>query len=158
MDSMIVGYTGDLIVQSEIGYILERFPEVFQVDGTDTMAITAGFEVFDSFEFGFKIDDSYNPEHALVIDPIITYGIRMAGSEFELGADIDVDDEGNVFLSAVSFSQDFPVLFPYQSEKSGQADIVVSKFDGKSGDLSLAPTGAAPEVRRDLEGPLQKLQ
>jgi len=46
-----------------------------------------------------------------------------------------VDDEGNVFLSAVSFSQDFPVLFPYQSEKSGQADIVVSKFDGKSGDL-----------------------
>lgn len=82
MDSMIVGYTGDLIVQSEIGYILEHFPEVFQVDGTDTMAITAGFEVFDSFEFGFKIADSYNPERALVIDPIITYGVRMAGSEF----------------------------------------------------------------------------
>lgn len=63
------------------------------------------------------------------IGDMLLYSTFLGGNDQELATDIAVDEEGHAFVSTITFSQDFPVVNPYQVTPSqGTKDCTVSKF------------------------------
>lgn len=60
-------------------------------------------------EVGFTVG-IYDPETALVIDPVIGFSTYLGGSMFEMGHSIAVDAAGNAYVTGYTGSQEFPRL------------------------------------------------
>lgn len=58
----------------------------------------------------------------------VTWGTYYGGSSDDDGNTIDIDDSGNVYLVGITNSTNFPVLNPYQSNKSQLWDAFSVKF------------------------------
>src|SRR5204862_3449297 len=45
--------------------------------------------------------DRYSPNHALIIDPVLTYGTYLGGSKDDWGQAIAVDSSGNAYVTGI---------------------------------------------------------
>jgi len=52
----------------------------------------------------------------------------LGGTESDAGLDIEVDASGNTHIVGTTYSADFPVLNPYQSELLGTSDVFLTTF------------------------------
>jgi len=153
-----VDENGQLVVETEWGTVVERQPVVYQVDGDRKIAIAGEYLLLDESIFGFRLGDTYQPELALVIDPVLTYSAHLGG-EFgvnSLGGGIAVDAIGDTYISGSTRSSDFPTLNPYQQYQglldSGFLDVFVSKFS-RTGDALIYSTylgGLRNDVSSDI--------
>ncbi|HET6399681.1 MAG TPA: hypothetical protein VFH47_09030, partial [Candidatus Thermoplasmatota archaeon] len=73
--------------------------------------------------FGFRLGAT-DPDHPLVIDPILTYGSYYGGSRFDTVTDIGRDSSGALYLAGVTRSPDLPrtLVVPAMEE-----DVFVAK-------------------------------
>jgi hypothetical protein len=58
----------------------------------------------------------------------LVYATYLGGSYYEIGADIAVDSAGAAYVSALTYSTDFPTVNAFQLEKRGPWDAVVVKL------------------------------
>ncbi|UCD64613.1 MAG: SBBP repeat-containing protein [Candidatus Zixiibacteriota bacterium] len=71
---------------------------------------------------------------------VLVFSTFLGGIEDEFGNAIDVDQNCNAYVSTVTYSEDFPVVDPFQiSPSNGTKDITVSKFS-VAGDALLYST------------------
>lgn len=59
----------------------------------------------------------------------LLYSTYIGGSDYEGATSLDVDGEGNVFLTGEVKSTDFPLVNPYQGSYSDNTDAFVLKLD-----------------------------
>jgi|GEM_PF-3310107 len=86
--------------------------------------------VIDNNSYGFLVDD-YRKDLPLVIDPLIASTFIGSDSDEDEGS-IALDSNGNVFIAAVSFDSDYPIVpssGAYQTSPAGGDDVVISKFN-----------------------------
>jgi photosystem II stability/assembly factor-like uncharacterized protein len=138
-DRISVGATGDLILETPAGRILQHNPTVYQeIDGT-RQKIECHFAIErngENGQVGFKVG-SYDSTRPLVIDPVVAYSTFLGGSnQHDLGNDVAIDPHGNVYITGVTYSPDFPVASALQPTRQGSpfGDAFVAK---------LNPTGTA---------------
>ena len=109
VDSIAVDSSGDLVLQTKLGQIRQPSPVVYQqIDGA-TRKVAAAQVVTGQNEVGFKVQ-GYDASRPLIIDPTLSYGTLLGGSEVEEGISIAADSSGSAYVCGLTDSfTDFPV-------------------------------------------------
>ncbi len=134
--SVEVDALGRLVVRTEWGEVTEQPPIIYQLVNGQRRSISGEYALQGDNTFGFSFADNYDPDFAVVIDPILSYSTYLGGSNHENGVDIAVDNSGNAYITGVTWSGNFPTQNPYQSTHGGGAtDAFVTKLDASGSTL-----------------------
>ena len=60
----------------------------------------------------------------------LVFSTYLGGSSGDEGHGLALDEQGNVYLTGVTYSPNFPTLSPYQPAQGGQGDAFLSKLSG----------------------------
>ncbi len=120
---------GDLVLGTALGEIRQHKPIVYQ-EKNGVKEVVAGQYVFDGEqEVKFQVG-SYDKSELLIIDPVLSYSTYLGGSGFEQAEDIAVDFQGNAYVTGFTWSANFPLMIPFQSDfRGGPADAFVVKLN-----------------------------
>jgi hypothetical protein len=154
--------SGDLVVKVGNDEVRFRKPAVYQPVVTavssprsNPVAAATGLDARHSFprsgitrhssfvlasnnEVAFRVA-GYDPERALVIDPVLSYSTYLGGSGADYGYGIAVDSAGNAYVTGQTTSTDFPTANPIQ----GTCDNCAYETGGDAFVAKLNPTGSA---------------
>ncbi len=134
-ESIHVNVSGELVVETAWGTVTELQPNVYQLENGEKISIRGEYYLITDNSFGFRLDDSYNPCLAVVIDPVLSYSTYLGGSDDDFGEEeIAVDGSGNAYLMGRTYSANFPTLDPYQTDQGG-ADFFVTKLSSSGNSL-----------------------
>ncbi len=125
--------SGDLVLQTPLGELRAHRPSIYQDVAGIRRPIPGRYVVKADGRIGLDLDP-YDPAHAVVIDPLITYSTYLGGTGDDVISDVAVDAQGNVYVTGATTSPDFPVTDgAYQPIMPGGTDAFVTK---------LSPTGS----------------
>lgn len=133
VDELRVTPAGDLQIQTSFGPMFEKAPKIFQEIGGGRKKIVGRYVLLEPGIFGFALDNGFNPDYTLIIDPELIYSTYLGGGWDEHSNSIAVDASGNSYVTGCTNSSDFPLVNAYQG-RSLQWDAFVTKFapDGSS--------------------------
>lgn len=120
--------SGDLNIQTADGDLIQLAPVVYQQE-KNVHEIADAKYVLSNNEIGFQV--SYDHSKPLVIDPQISYGTYLGGTNFEVAEAMAVDPSGAVYVIGYSASADFPLKNPFQ-RNSGNTFVTKLSPDGSS--------------------------
>ena len=110
------GLSGDLILKTAAGDILQHKPVVYQtIDGV-RHSIDANFRLTGRSDVSFKLG-VYDHSQPLVIDPVLIYSSFLGGRDLDAGNSVAADSAGNMYLTGTTFST-----------PKGDADVLVRKI------------------------------
>ena len=119
--------------------VVQRRPIVYQrVDG-ERVELEGRYSVNSEgalYTYSFEVK-GYDPEYALLIDPVLSYSTYFGGTSGELGRGLAVDSSGNAYITGNTVSADFPTQNAYDDTCDPNAscnDVFVTKLDS-SGNL-----------------------
>ena len=102
---------GSLIITTSFGQMTERPPYSYQDIAGTRVTVNSSYQIYDNGDVGYSLA-GYNHEYPLIIDPYLEYSTFLGGSLEDFGMDIDVDKEGNAYITGYTSSCNFPVLNP----------------------------------------------
>jgi hypothetical protein len=126
---------GNLTLSTANGELRVRRPLIYQVRDGKREYLSGSFRLDDSSStVGFHVDE-YDRSLPLTIDPQLVYSTYLGGSVSESGRAVGIDAQGNIYVSGITNSTDFPTQNAYQPTKTGNSfDNYVTK---------LTPDGSA---------------
>ena len=127
VNDLSVTPAGDLQANTRFGLIHEKMPYAYQEIGNVRHEIIGRYEVIEQGVFGFTIDDKFNSNYPLIIDPELIYSTYLGGDGNDEGYGIAVDASGNAYVTGDTYSSNFPTIDPYQADQPG-TDVFVIKF------------------------------
>ena len=80
-----------------IGNVVDSCLYVYQEYCGFHHQIESCYKIINYYEYGFDIQDNYNPNEALVIDPLLGFSTFIGGTSDELAIGITIDSEGNCY-------------------------------------------------------------
>jgi hypothetical protein len=128
-DAICIDAAGDLVLTTAAGEIRHRRPVIYQ-DWDGRRREIGGRYRLRGREVAFEIG-AYDRRHELVIDPIVTYGSYIGGSDTDVGYGIGADSAGNIYVGGETLSRDLPLKTSYQDAYRGNWDLFVTKIDPK---------------------------
>ncbi len=125
-DALFTDDSGNLIVACPSGELLDGAPFCYQIENGERVEVVSNYQI-NVNEVSYDIND-YDPTKILVIDPLI-FSTFLGGSLHDLGRDIVVDSENNIYLIGTTASPDFPTTnFSYNPLFRGTLDVFISKL------------------------------
>lgn len=100
-----------------------------------------GFADFPTTEDAFQTETTNNLNRDIFVTKLsrngrtLDYSTLLGGLDFDAGIDIDVDNNGNAYITGSTRSFDFPLQNPIQTFYGGDSDIFVSKLNQEGSDL-----------------------
>ena len=128
--SMEIGPQGELVLHTKDGDLVQNAPVIYQdVHGT-RRAIAGGYAIDAENRIGFVVGD-YDRSKPLVIDPTLAYSTYLGGNDLDEGLAVTVDSSGNVYLTGLSVSPNFPGATgsSLQPTPGGDYDAFVTKIN-----------------------------
>ena len=135
VNSVALNANGDLEIETDFGTMIEKKPIAFQsgMDGSGINIVECEFDILSGGEFGFRFPTGYDSSQTLVIDPVLVYSTYL-GSWADQGWAIDVDAEGNAYVTGEAGYTNFPTVNPFQPDQPS-TDAFVTKFNSSGGAL-----------------------
>jgi Calx-beta domain-containing protein/beta-propeller repeat-containing protein len=104
---------GDLSVDLGGSTLLLRRPRIIQHIGSEAIEVKGGYHLYSAaregrFLFGFELG-RYDRKRTLFIDPVISFSTYLGGSDGEECLAMDRDSSGNLYVTGLTTSLDFPV-------------------------------------------------
>ena len=128
VEELSVGPEGDLLLETPAGQLRHHKPFVYQQIAGVTKRVGGRYvlsqESLVSFELG-----AYDPSHALIIDPTIDDSGFFGGDDFDMGASIAIDAQGNTYIIG-STSGSYPTTpGAFDFTLDGPSDCFVTKLN-----------------------------
>ncbi|MCZ6804625.1 MAG: putative Ig domain-containing protein [Proteobacteria bacterium] len=124
---LTINSEGDLILETSQGELRHKKPKLYQDINGERVFIDGGYLLADNATVGFQLGE-YDPNHELIIDPVLDYSTYLGGTDKDEGMSIAVDAEGNVIITGETKSTDFPLVNALQVSLSGEEDVFVAKL------------------------------
>lgn len=125
---------GSLKMSTSLGYLHESAPYSYQNTGANAAQRTVASRfVLANGVVTFNVG-TYDRTRTLVIDPKQLWATFFGGNgndQLNGGDPTEVDREGNVMITGVTTSTDYPANSGYQTSYRGSNDAFVTKFTGK---------------------------
>jgi hypothetical protein len=123
-----ISSSGNLIVSTAFGAVIEKKPVIYQeIDGVKR-EITGIYEKRNDSSISFKLNSDYNHELPLIIDPELSYSTYLGGSSYDTNFGMAVDLNLCAIVTGATMSQDFPDFPPGDPIDSVWLDVYVTKF------------------------------
>jgi hypothetical protein len=100
-----VNPSGDLVLHTETGDLVQRRPRIYQADGRAKHDIDGGYLIGSNGEVAFNVA-AHDARRALVIDPVVAYSTYYGSTGAESASGVAVDANGNVFLAVTTTTTD----------------------------------------------------
>ncbi|MDN3515837.1 MAG: SBBP repeat-containing protein [Candidatus Brocadia sp.] len=126
---LLVNEHGELEVETRLGIVKFTKPIAYQeIDGRKVDVAVEYNLLNPKSEYGFKVA-AYDKTRELVIDPLLA-STFLGGFGDDIVQSIAIDTDGNVYVSGVTSSSNFPTTAgSYDANLSGSQDAFVSKLD-----------------------------
>jgi hypothetical protein len=116
---------GNLALAMKHGEIQHQKPFAYQVIDGNKRVVSVRYELKNKSIVGFDIG-KYDANYELIIDPTLIFSSYLGGNSGDRGRAIDVDKQGNVYITGETGSTNFPVTSgAYDTTNSGQDAFVV---------------------------------
>jgi hypothetical protein len=133
IDGLATDLTGDLLIHTVLGDIIDTAPIAYQGE----KQVTCSFTLLTSHSYGMDcqdVDDSI----PLIIDPLV-YATYLGGGRTEYAYSLDVDPSGNAYVTGYTDSTDFPATpGAFDRTQNGWTDAFVAKLDATGSSLIYA--------------------
>ncbi|UCE23351.1 MAG: SBBP repeat-containing protein [Candidatus Zixiibacteriota bacterium] len=149
---------GQLEVTTAWGTVTEMRPYIYQRDGGGYIVLAGRYRLLSDNSFGFELNDNYDPNLPLIIDPVLTYSSYLGGAYAQYANGVTFDSEGNIVIVGDTRSADFPLVNPLQGVLAGRYDLFVTKINPGTGDILFSTffggteTEQFPAVTLDATG------
>jgi len=133
-DDLRVDEQGQLVIGLGMESIIQPRPVLYQVIEGERKMVNGGYRLLGAGRVGFTVGH-YNPEHALVIDPVLGYSTYFGGTEGDMALSVKVDANGFIYVAGETLSSQFTTPLPpggFQEDFGGgkiNGDAFVAKFD-----------------------------
>ena len=137
--------SGDLVLPTQGGEVRLHRPVAYQLAGDRKKVVDAEYAISDR-RISFTVKD-FDLSLALIIDPVVTYSTSLGGSGDDEARGIAVDSSGNVYVTGVTDSTNFPTASPLHASSGGK-DVFVLKLNAAGNSLlySTYLGGSADDV------------
>jgi hypothetical protein len=108
--------------------LIESKPLLYQASPSGRRAVRGGFAMLGHGDIGLRAP-AYDHSTPLVIDPVLSYGTYLGGSDSEQGLAIATDSRGDAYVAGSTMSTDFPTDKPLQRQNMGDVNVFVGKFN-----------------------------
>ena len=133
MDEIALDEEGNILLQTVMGEMMDKRPVSVQEKGGEQELIQTSFTLLEDAangpSFGFCLEENYDPQKNLLIDPGLFYSSYLGGSQQDQGINIAVDSSGNAYVTGLTASTDFPTQNAFQGMSGGSFDAFVTKVD-----------------------------
>jgi len=132
IESLSIDNAGSLVIQTMHTKMLlnEKAPRCFQND----REVRCDHQMTDMDGITYRIGD-YNPTETLIIDPLL-FSTYLGGPSINYGNGIDIDNDGNVYVTGRAQDKGWPEKFPthggaYDKHSDRDGDVFVTKFNSE---------------------------
>lgn len=132
-----VNNNGDLELVLPHGVLLQRRPVAYQVKDGQRTPVAARFVTKGRRQVGFALG-AYDASRELVIDPVLDYASYLGGNGLDRAFAVTTDAAGNIYVTGVTNSANFPVKGAFQTALAGSEEAFVAKFNPAGSDLVYA--------------------
>ncbi|HEX4320597.1 MAG TPA: chitobiase/beta-hexosaminidase C-terminal domain-containing protein [Acidobacteriaceae bacterium] len=108
-----ISSTGDLEVRAVGQTMTLRKPKAYQTTANGRAAVDAGFVLGQDGTVGFRLG-TYDHTLPMVIDPVFVFSTYLGGTGIDQAAAVTTDAAGNIYLTGLAGSTDFPTVNPVQ--------------------------------------------
>jgi hypothetical protein len=129
-NKLLINTSGDLIIQTNVGNIIDSNLFIYQNHGGMYNEINGKFEIMNYNKYKFNISNNYLNEKDLIIDPGLIFSTYVGAKEYDWGTNLDVDANGNTYVIGSTQSSSFPTTTGvYDTSHNGNDDIFVFKLN-----------------------------
>lgn len=134
-DSISLDEEGNLLIINKLGVLIDERPRSYQYIEGKEIVLDSRFLLQENKEgrsiFSFGIEDGFNLNFPIVIDPGLIYSSFLGGSDIDSSGDIAIDNVGNAYVTGAVQSTNFPVtLGAFQKTfNEGFFDAFVTKLN-----------------------------
>lgn len=157
-DGLAVDHNGDLLVHAGKQTLRQLKPVIYQTAVDGKRVDIQGHYVIERGLVSIAVGD-YDHDRQLTIDPVLVYSTYLGGTQSDSASAIAVDGSGNVYVTGLTSSTDFPVSSaPFQAAPAGNGNAFVSKFSGNGSQLVYSTyiggsdSSAATSIAIDNDG------
>ncbi len=137
-DALEIDPQGNLLISTDGGQVIQQTPIIYQeIDGI-RQDVDGGYALSENGRVGFELAD-YDNSKPLIIDPILVYSTYLGGIDQEGLFGLDIDSDGNAYVTGQTRSIDFPTTVgTLDTALDGADDIFVVKLDNSGSNLVYA--------------------
>jgi hypothetical protein len=119
---------GNLRIATRAGVVRESKPKSFQLINGVRKEIAVRFWLDRaSRTYGFRAEGGYDAGRPLIIDPLLGFASFLGGDSQDSALGIAVDNSGQIYITGVTFSSNFPAQSAFQAAGGGGGDAFVTK-------------------------------
>ncbi len=106
-DSLFLDDKGNLVLETAVGRVIQKAPKIYQTIKGERRPVSGNYQLLAENRVSFQTGP-YDTSRELIIDPILTYATFLGGSDEESWMSIDIDSDGNMYVTGKVDSTDFP--------------------------------------------------
>ncbi|MCK4373323.1 MAG: SBBP repeat-containing protein, partial [candidate division Zixibacteria bacterium] len=109
IDSLSINDSGDLVVSTAFGRMIETRPVTYQLDSETQISVAGDYLLYGDNTFGFDLGPGYDSSLPLVIDPVLSFSGFVGGGGNDYGRGVAIDSAGCTYITGYTNSLDFPL-------------------------------------------------